>query len=60
MTPSDFELTRHPEFAKTDAYHFAISAKNDLLWRKHFFPHEGQQQLTPNYTASWSQIPVVK
>ena len=30
MTPSIFELNSHPEFAKTYAYHFAISAKNDL------------------------------
>jgi len=33
LTPSDFELNSHPVFAKTDAYHFAISAKNALRQR---------------------------
>ena len=31
MTPSDFEVNSHPEFAKTYAYHFSINAKRRPL-----------------------------
>ena len=31
MTPSDFELNSHPEFAKTYAYHLEISANRRPL-----------------------------
>ena len=42
MTPSDFELHSHPEFAKTHAYHFATNAKIRPLGEKksRFFPGE--------------------
>ena len=37
MTPSDFELNSHPEFAKTYAYHFYDQLNDDLFPRENYF-----------------------
>ena len=65
MTPSDFELTRHPEFAKTYAYHLEINANRRPPAEKNhgFFTRGDHTDIICQYglygISEWCELNVV-